>query len=218
MIAQPPDLSTRDKLLWAAATLLGEQAGSILSVRAIAARAGVSTGALQHYFPAKQDLIDEAMAIVYDLVLPAGYLEDPTVPARDRLVACLQQVMSPPGVEISPRQAWQATFERYLSPDAPADAAEEYLAIERELVRRIEHCLTVLSREGAIAGVDHHRTARALLALTYGISTARALPPHEHRATTECDLLQAAADTVLLPAAPPGKKGIDPSPHGSTVG
>jgi AcrR family transcriptional regulator len=204
MAGRPPEGSTRDRIVWAAVTMLGEKGGSIASVRAIAARAGVSTGALQHHFPAKRDLIDEAMVIAYDLVLPSDYLEDTSVPARDRLISCLRRVVSPPGAEIAPRRAWQVTLERYLGPEASDDARVEYLAIDRELCRRIELCLTTLHREGAVPDGDHARTARALLTIAHGLSVTRALPHDDHRATTETDVLRAAADAVLT--APAGNE------------
>ncbi|GAA1491343.1 TetR/AcrR family transcriptional regulator [Brachybacterium sacelli] len=204
MTSAPPEgSSTRGKILWAALTLLGERAGSIASVRAIAARAGVSTGALQHHFPAKQDLVDEVMTVVYDTVLPSDYLEDTSVPARDRLISCLEQVVSPNGVDVPPRQAWQVTYERYLSPEASEDARMEYSAIERELCRRIEQCLIALHRERAVPAGDHARTARALLTVALGVSVTRALPHGEHTASTATDVLHAAADAVLT--APAGQ-------------
>lgn len=201
MASGPPEgSSTRGKILWAALTLLGERGGSIASVRAIAARAGVSTGALQHHFPAKQDLVDEVMTVVYDSVLPPDYLEDTSVPARDRLISCLEQVVSPKGVDVSPRQAWQVTYERYLSPEASEDARMEYSAIERELCRRIEQCLIALHREGAVPAGDHARIARALLTVALGVSITRALPHGEHSASTAADVLHAAVEAVLTAA------------------
>ena len=200
--------STRQKILGAALTLLSERAGSIASVRAIADRAGVSTGALQHHFPTKQGLIEEVMTIVYDMAIPSHYLEDSSVSPRDRLASCLHQVVSPHGVEASPRQAWQVTYERYLHPDATDDARTEYLTIERELLRRIEHCLTVLQHEGAVPDGDHERTARSLLTTAYGISISRALPHDGHRVITDTDVLRTAIDAVI-----PDPLTADPQPR-----
>ena len=206
----PENSGTRQKILGAALTLLGERAGSIASVRAIADRAGVSIGALQHHFPTKQRLIEEVMTIVYDRAIPRHYLEDTSVSARDRLTSCLYQVVSPHGVEASPRQAWQVTYERYLHPGVTEDSRIEYLAIERELLRRIEHCLTVLQHEGAIPDGDHERTARSLLTTAYGISISRALPHGGHRATTDTDVLRTAIDAVMI--LPPHTRNQEGAP------
>lgn len=51
MDAETKEPGTRDKILIAAATMLGENPTARLSVRAVAARAQVSTGSLRHFFP-----------------------------------------------------------------------------------------------------------------------------------------------------------------------
>ena len=67
---EPAKQSTRTKILIAAATLLGEDPTSRLSVRTVAARAGVSVGSLRHFFPTQQALIDTVIAGIYDLYSP----------------------------------------------------------------------------------------------------------------------------------------------------
>lgn len=205
MTLQPPEgIGSRDKILWAAATMLGEGPGAILSVRAIAARAGLSTGSLQHHFPSKQALMDEVMAMVYDLVLPEESIHDTSIPARDRLIGCLQRILRPAGVELEPRHALRQTLERYGAEDSTPEARAEYLAVERELRRRVEYCLGVLRREGALAPGDDALRARMLLTVVSGISVARALPAEDSPAATEFDVLRMAVDDVLAaPAARP---------------
>ena len=58
MSVGPDEPGTRDKILIAAATMLGEDPTARLSVRAVATRAQVSTGSLRHFFPTQRDLID----------------------------------------------------------------------------------------------------------------------------------------------------------------
>jgi AcrR family transcriptional regulator len=201
MTARPPDgIGSRDKILWAAATMLGEAPGAVLSVRAIAARAGLSTGSLQHHFPSKQALMEEVMALVYDLVLPDDSIHDTSIPARDRLLACLQRILSPPGVELGTRDAVHQALERYGAVDATPQTRAEYLAVDRELRRRIEHCLGVLRQEGALAPGDDALRARLLLTVVGGLSMARALPSDDAALGAELDVLRMAVDDVL--AAP----------------
>lgn len=196
MELQPPEgIGSRDKILWAAATMLGEEPGAVMSVRAVAKRAGVSTGSLQHHFPTKRALMDEVMTLVYDLLLPADAMHDTSIPARERLVACLQRLLASVGAD--PREAWRATFERYIATDPSEAARAEYLAIERELRRRIEHCLNVLQDEGSLAPGDNARRARILFTVVNGLSIAQALPADESRLSTEIDALYAAVDGVL---------------------
>src|SRR5690606_13815979 len=80
---QPP--GTRERILAAAAAILGEDGmAARLSVRAVAARAGVSTGSLRHHFPTQQRLRDEVMRRINDWIAPAERIRDASLPARDR--------------------------------------------------------------------------------------------------------------------------------------
>ena len=193
----PAGLSSRDKILWAAATMLGGESATTPSVRAVAARAGVSTGSVQHHFPTQRELMDAVLVLVYDTMLPDDSVHDSSLPARDRLVATLQRLLAL-GVEgLDPRDAWGQAFDRYVRL-APTDAArEEYLASERELRRRIEYCLTVLQSEGALAPGDNSRRARFLYTVVNGLSIAQAFPAETSLLPTELDVLRMAADYVL---------------------
>lgn len=72
MEARPPEgPSSRYKILWAAATMLGGDSATTPSVRAVAVRAGVSAGSVQHHFPTQRELMDEVLILVYDTVLQA---------------------------------------------------------------------------------------------------------------------------------------------------
>ncbi|MFL1381498.1 MULTISPECIES: TetR/AcrR family transcriptional regulator [unclassified Nocardiopsis] len=198
MELRPPEgLNSRDKILWAAATMLGEEPPATPSVRAVAARAGVSTGSVQHHFPTQRELMDEVLVRVYDTVLGDDSVRDRSIPARDRLVACLQRLLVPAEADRHPRDMWAQVFDRYIR-TAPTDAArEEYVAIERELRRRIEYCLTVLQDEGALAPGDNERRARFLYTVVSGLSIAQALPAEPTLLQTEIDVLRTAADHVL---------------------
>lgn len=193
----PEGLSSRDKILWAATTLLGEEPATTPSVRAVAARAGMSTGSVQHHFPTQRELMDEVLVLVYDLVLPDDSVHDSSIPARDRLVASLQRLLALSVEGLDARDAWGQAFNRYVRP-VPTDAArQEFLASERELRRRIEYCLTVLQDEGALAPGDNARRARFLYTVVSGLSIAQAFPAETSLVQTEIEVLRTAADYVL---------------------
>ncbi|SDT07927.1 DNA-binding transcriptional regulator, AcrR family [Brevibacterium sandarakinum] len=197
MELRPPEgIGSRDRILWAAATMLGEEPGAVMSVRAVAARARVSTGSLQHHFPTKRALMDEVMTLVYDLVLPEDNIHDTSIPARERLVACLQRLLASVGAD--PREAWRQTFDRYIAAEPSAAAGAEYLAIERELRRRIEYCLNVLQDEGSLEPGDNARRAQMLFTIVNGLSIAQALPSDESRISTEIEVLYAAVDCTMV--------------------
>src|SRR5690349_3594692 len=111
--------------------MLAEDVTARLSVRADAARAGVSTGSLRFHFPTQRELKDAVLARIYTHVFPDSPIHDRSLPARDRLVGCLRQVLAPAGVGAQAREAWTLAYERYIATDPTEEVRTEYLALER---------------------------------------------------------------------------------------
>jgi len=193
----PAGLSSRDKILWAAATMLGGKSATTPSVRAVAARAGVSTGSVQHHFPTQRELMDEVLILVYDTMLPDDSLHDSSIPARERLVASLQRLLALEVRDLGSRGVWIQAFDRYVRSEPTEAAREEYLARERELRRRIEYSLAVLQGEGALAPGDNERRARFLNTVASGLSIAQVFPAVSSLLATELEVLRTAVDYVL---------------------
>lgn len=193
----PAGLSSRDKILWAAATMLGGESTTTPSVRAVAARAGVSTGSVQHHFPTQRELMDEVLILVYDTMLPDDSLHDSSIPARERLVASLQRLLALEVKDLGSRGVWIQAFDRYVRSEPTEAAREEYLASEKELRRRIEYSLAVLQREGSLAPGDNARRARFLNTVVSGLSIAQVFPAENSLLATELEVLRTAADYVL---------------------
>jgi AcrR family transcriptional regulator len=193
----PEGLDSRERILWAAATMLGEDAGSALSVRAVAARAGVSTGSLRHHFPRQSDLMDAVLGRVYDLVLRDDAIGDTTKSPRERLLASLQRLLVPEGPAIDVPAGWLMALDRYAKPDATPEAKEEFLGIERELRRRVEGALALLQGEGVLPPGDNERRARFLMTVVNGISISQAFPAPGTRLRNELDVLRVAVDSVF---------------------
>lgn len=197
MVAQETGPSSRDRILRAAVAMFGEDAGARLSVRAVAARAGVSTGSLRYHFPTQRALQDAVLAGIYDVVAPGEGIHDGSVPARDRLIDCLRQVLALAGVGEQARAGWREIFKTYVDPEPTDENRAAYLAIEREAQRRVEYWLSVLSNEGALSEGDNARRARFLVTVLNGLSIARALPAEESILAVETETLHAAVDHVL---------------------
>jgi AcrR family transcriptional regulator len=189
--------SSRDKVVLAAMTMIGENPGAKLSVRAVAARAGVSTGSLRFHFRTQRELQDEVLLRLYDIVAPADQIHDRTVPARERLVDCLRQVLAPAGVGAGAREAFRILHEQFIAPEPTEEVRQAYAAIEREGRRRVEFWLTVLTEEGALAAGDNSRRVTFLLSVLNGLSLERALPAEESVLQAENDTLYMAVDAVL---------------------
>lgn len=188
---------TREKILIAAATMLGEDATARLSVRAVAARAGVSTGSLRHFFPTQQELIDAVVAVIHEVEIEGDPITDLSLPADERLLACLQQFLTYVGTGERARDVWRGVYRAYIEQVPSADAAAVYVSLEREGQRRIEGWLRALADEGALPADGIERHARFLSALLNGLSIERALPADTTRHVREIEVLASAVRAVL---------------------
>lgn len=197
MTRDDENLSSRDKVLRAAMQLFGEDPGVKLTVRAVASRAGVSTGSLRYHFPTQRELQDEVLTRIYDLVAPDDGIHDTAVPARDRLVGCLRQVLAGTGVGAQAREAMRTVVEEFVAPEPTEELHTAYLAIGREVRRRVEYWLTVLANEGALPDGDTTRRARFLITVVNGLGFERALPAEDSILQLETDTLYTAVDCVL---------------------
>ena len=187
---------TRDKILIAAATMLGEEPTARLSVRAVAARAQVSTGSLRHFFPTQRDLIDTVVAAMYDLEIPDDPINDHALSSTERLIACLRLFLAQVGVGDRARQQWGALYEAYVASPPSDDEAATYLALERMGRHRIEGWLTTLVDEGAIPNGQIEQRARFLGTVLNGLMTERALPAGAVLVKTEAEALRLAVHAV----------------------
>ncbi len=199
-------MDTREKILQAAAEMLAEDMAAKLSVRAVAARAGVSVGSLRFHFPTQRALQDSLLARIYEHLLPGDAIRDRTLPPRERLLNCLRQVLAPLGTREDARTAWGTVYRSFIEPEPTEEVRAAYLRFEREAERRVEHWLTVLEEEGAVSPGHHTRNLRFLLTVLNGLSVERALPSGESVLIAETETLNAAVDHVLStgPAPPAG--------------
>ncbi|UPO78442.1 helix-turn-helix domain-containing protein [Arthrobacter sp. Helios] len=198
MDVESKEPGTRSKILIAAATMLGENPTARLSVRAVAARAQVSTGSLRHFFPTQRALVETVVAAMYDLEIPDDPINDHSLPPEDRLFACLQLLLSHVGVGARARQQWGALYEAYVATVPSEDEAATYHALDRLGRRRIEQWLTALVDEGAITAGHIEARARFLTTVVSGIATERALPSEGVRIDSETETLRLAVRAVTI--------------------
>ncbi|WP_431232066.1 TetR/AcrR family transcriptional regulator [Mycolicibacterium psychrotolerans] len=190
-------MHTRERILTAAAEMIAEDVTSTLSVRAVAARAGVSTGSLRFHFPTQRALQDEVLARIYGHFIPDDPIHDSSRPARDRLVDCLRQVLAAAGVGDEARKAWGAAYQHFIAPEPTDKIRTAYLANERASAGRVEYWLGVLADEGALPRKDFAQKVRFLLTVLNGLSVQRALPSAESVLQAETETLYTAVDAVL---------------------
>jgi len=188
---------TRAKILIAAATMLGENPTARLSVRAVAARAQVSTGSLRHFFPTQRELIETVVAAMYDLEIPDDPINDHSLTAEERLIGCLQLILREVGVGERVRKQWGALYEAYVATAPSEDETATYLALDRMGRHRISQWLTTLIDEGAIPGGRVEERARFLATMLAGFMTERALPSDAVGVDAEMASLRLAVHAVM---------------------
>lgn len=197
MAEQRTGIGSRVRIIIAAAEMVSENPRARLSVRAVAARAGVSTGSLRYHFPTQRELQDTVLRTIYEVVAPDDRIRERSVPARDRLVECLRNVLSPAGVGAQARESWARIHEAFIAPEPSAESTAAYQALWRQGQGRVEYWLAVLEEEGALASGDHTAQARFLMTVVDGLSVERALPADESILTAETETLYLAVDAVL---------------------
>ena len=205
--------TTRDKILIAAATMLAEDPTARLSVRAVAARAGVSVGSLRHFFPTQRELVDTVVAGLHSLDVPDDPMDDASSSPPDRLVGCLQALLAEVGAGQQARDHVSSLHRAYVA--SPPDPESEYTfhSLERLGVQRVVRWLTTLREEGALATGDIEQQARFLLTVVNGLALERALPGAQARLAHERETLWLAVSAVVL-----DRSASSPSPGDATGG
>ena len=196
MDAEPTRPGTRDRILIAAATMLGENPTVRLSVRAVADRAQVSTGSLRHFFPTQRALIDTVVAGLSEVDIPDDPINDHALTPEERLIACLRLILAQVGVGEKAREQLGALYTAYVATTPSDDEAATYLALARMGRHRIERWLDVLVDEGAIPAGGVDRRAGFLATVTSGILLERALPGEMMRVDAETETLRLAVHAV----------------------
>ncbi len=190
--------TTRDRILVAAATMLGEDPTARLSVRAVALRAGVSVGSLRHFFPTQRLLVDTVVAGLASLDVPGDPMGDAASSPSERLAACLQLLLAEVGAGEQARANLTSLHRAYVASPPDGDSEHAFLALERLAVRRLESWLGVLREEGVLASADLGQQARFLLTVVNGLSLERALPGAQARLGHDLGTVEIAVAALLV--------------------
>lgn len=189
---------TRSQILIAAAQMLGENPTSGLSVRAVAARAGVSTGSVQHFFPTQRALLDTVIAGLYDLDVPEDPIQQTHLSPQQRLVACLRLLLDQYGSGEQARAYWVSIHKAYVVKSPSRTEVETFFALERLSLHYIERWLLILAKESTCNTADIEQKARFLYTIINGLFLERVLPSEGVPVERENQTLQMAASAVLM--------------------
>ncbi|MCC4231140.1 TetR family transcriptional regulator C-terminal domain-containing protein [Sphingobium soli] len=189
-VRETPDVR-RQALIDATARCLAEKGIGGTSVRAICARAGVSSGLLTHYFPGVDALI---LATYVDVgarvsaALDAAIASAGTDP-RDRLRACLLANLRPPVLDPDLLATWIAFWSLVTSDPAIA-------AVHADVYRGTRHQLETLLGEAApqLSQAQKRIAAISLTALVDGLWLELCLD----RSSFTAEEAQAMAESAMM--------------------
>lgn len=187
---------TRQRIVAAAEAMITEDPQNRPTVRSVAARAGCGASTLRHYFPTQRELFDAVLRKSFDEHFPDERIDDTSIPARDRLVECLTNLLTPIGEGEQAREFWMQLFGNL---DGSARMESAFTNIGRVMGTRVESWLEVLEVEGAMPPGDRGRRALLLLTLIDGLSIGRAIPGGGPDRQAERGVLEDAVDAMLTP-------------------
>jgi len=194
-------MSTRDRIISAAAAMMQEGAPR-LSVRAVAARAGVGASTLRHHFPTQRDLVNATLTATYDAAMPDERIRETSMPPRERLRECLRRLLDPFNTPTEARDVWTNLLRTFAAAEADEKTRAAYDVLVEHAERRIQAWLAILEEEGVLSPGDNARRSDFLLTVVDGLSIARALPPNDQRLEDETKTLAFAVDAVFEVAIP----------------
>ncbi|WP_106816336.1 TetR/AcrR family transcriptional regulator [Microbacterium timonense] len=180
--------STRERILEAAVAVA--RSGEKVTVRGVAARAGVGMGTLRYHFGTQRELQDAVLSSLYEAALPDERIRDASVPPGERLLECLGHLLTPLGIDRTAREAWTDIFRTFIDLEAPDATRDRYVELHRQTMRRIESWLSILVEEGSLARGDNSARATFLLTVVNGLAVQRALPAESAPLETEKTVLQ----------------------------
>ena len=158
----------RAEIADAVLAIVAEHGLAAVSLVAVAARAGVSGGRVQHYFPTRQDLISSAFERANELASARIETHPRSEGPRGMLTAVLTELIPHDEVTELHMRVRQSFTALALAEEAiAARMREDYAQLHRTLAELVAADRSV---RGSTEGADSHATAVALVALTEGLA------------------------------------------------
>ena len=157
----------RQQIVFALWLLIAQQGIEGVSLRHVAAEAGVSMGRIQHYFGTKEALVLAGCTALVDSAY-GGYQETAEAPPRARLLHVVSQQIPRDDAGRIGVSVWYAYVAKSINDDAVRQVlAEARRGAEEECVRLIRAARGAGVDAGGPAALDQ---ARRLLALADGLT------------------------------------------------
>lgn len=163
----------REQILAAAREIVAEQGLPGITVRAVAARAGIGASTLRHYFPSQAALYTAVTRELFAVQVTDDFITDTALPPRERLLRSLGQYL--PADQESPQDFARMLVRTYAGViaaeeagggDTPGGILGNAYAWSHETIIR---WLQVLADEGRLRAAPSPANAIALMGLLNGL-------------------------------------------------
>ncbi|MEU9398874.1 TetR/AcrR family transcriptional regulator [Streptomyces sp. SID4985] len=158
--------SRREDVSRAVWQVLAEKGFGALTLRAVAAAMGVSTGMLMHYFPTKRALIAHALSLLESNTAGRPRREHPT-PGLATVRAMLLDILPLTPDDTARNRIWVSSWDLSLADDAlAAEQAERYARLRATMYPHFEAARDL----GEVpAGADPDQLAATAVAFAHGL-------------------------------------------------
>ncbi|NRQ40709.1 TetR family transcriptional regulator, partial [Nonomuraea sp. NN258] len=171
------------KAVW---QVLADKGFGGLTLRAVAAAMGVSTGMLMHYFPTKRDLVGHALHLL-EKDTAGRPRREPPAPGLAALRAALLDILPLAPADAARNRIWVSSWDLALAdPGLGADQAARYARLRAAV---LPHLRAALDLGEVPAGADAERLAATAVAFTHGLVVQALFDPERFPADTQTALL-----------------------------
>ncbi|MFJ3824135.1 TetR/AcrR family transcriptional regulator [Streptomyces nodosus] len=160
--------SKREEILAAALRMAYEQGIGALSVRSVAAAAGVGASTLRHYFPSQADLYRAVASQAVTYVLDDLDIADDSRDPADRLYDCLAQFVPQSDEQAQALAGWAELNRLALGGDARV--MEILKSGRRASEEALQSWFGVLAGQGHVASADVGAHVAHVLTLVDGLN------------------------------------------------
>lgn len=159
----------REDILAAAGEVAAERGIAAVSVRAVAARAGIGPSTLRHYFPTQSDLHHALVGRSFHAQLSDLHIADRERDAVERLTECLAQFLPADDAAVRQLEGWLSLYASALGAARAPQGQQLLQSLLQHAYDRVNGWLKVLHEEGVLRPAPQGRHARTLLAVVDGL-------------------------------------------------
>lgn len=187
----------REEILAAANRVLNTKGIDELSVRNVAAEAGIGASTLRHYFPSQKELYNEVIGGLLDMQINDGEITNSKIPAAERLTTCMLQLLPPEDAAVPELMNWFGYYQTVLSPGRGAKEIELGKTLSTRARNRVRQWLTTLEDEGHTVTTDKEAATVWLLSTADGLCLQLLMPGTPLTLDGARDIMRLTAEAIV---------------------